>query len=129
MTSAPYDSEHLHAYLRQAQDSMRALQEAQERISQVTGQGASGDDLIRATCDGRGGITGVFLNPRAMRRDRVTLGRDVAAALQAAQQDAECQTQAIVNEALDGTADLPEPPDAGLVRTQIERVAHEILGG
>ncbi|MET8333876.1 YbaB/EbfC family nucleoid-associated protein [Streptosporangium canum] len=121
------DEQHLQDYMERAQEAVRALQEVRARIDAVTGQGVGADGLVRAVCDGRGGISEAWFDPRAMRQDHVTLGRTVTAVLQAAQQDAERQTLAITGEALDGVEALPEPPDERVVRDQIERVAHEIL--
>lgn len=128
MTSGSDGGEHLRAYLERAQKAVRGLQEIQARIDAVTGQGVGADGLVRATCEGRGGISEVWFDPRAMRQDHVALGKTVTAVLQAAQQDAERQTLAITGEALDGVEALPEPPDEHVVREQIEQVAREILG-
>ncbi|WP_285776556.1 YbaB/EbfC family nucleoid-associated protein [Microtetraspora sp. NBRC 13810] len=122
------DLDQLRGMMDQAQRSLRTLQEARERVEEVTGEAASADGLISATCRGHGTVTGLVLDPRAMRRDRETLSRDVTAVLQAAQRDAELQAGAIVGQALDDTADLPEPPDASAVLDRVEQAARDILG-
>ncbi|GLW08781.1 hypothetical protein Misp01_39110 [Microtetraspora sp. NBRC 13810] len=131
ITGAPMaapDLDQLRGMMDQAQRSLRTLQEARERVEEVTGEAASADGLISATCRGHGTVTGLVLDPRAMRRDRETLSRDVTAVLQAAQRDAELQAGAIVGQALDDTADLPEPPDASAVLDRVEQAARDILG-
>lgn len=121
------DEEELLAYMKRAQDAVRKLQEAQERISAVIGEGVSADELVRATCDGRGVFSKVWLDPRVMRQDLRALGTTVTAALQSAQQDAERQSTAISRQTMDGLAPLPEPPDERVVRDHIEQVARDIL--
>ncbi|MEU0572056.1 YbaB/EbfC family nucleoid-associated protein [Nonomuraea sp. NPDC005983] len=70
------DHELVERTLREAQEAMRRLQEAQEAALRVTGSGESADGLVKAASDGRGGITGISLNPRAERaappREHVT---------------------------------------------------------
>ncbi|UBU11531.1 YbaB/EbfC family nucleoid-associated protein [Nonomuraea gerenzanensis] len=121
------DQEELLAYMKRAQTAVRKLQQAQERIGAVIGEGASADELVRATCDGRGVFSQVWLDPRVMRQDLETLGTTVTAALQSAQQDAERQSTAISRQALDGMDPLPEPPDARVIRDHIDQVARDIL--
>lgn len=121
------DQEELLTYLQRAETAVRKLQEAQERMGAVVGEGASADGLVKATCDGRGVFAQLSLDPRVMRQDPRTLGATVTAALQAAQQDAERQSMAISRETLDGMDPLPEPPDARLIRDQIDQVARDIL--
>ncbi|WP_344496367.1 YbaB/EbfC family nucleoid-associated protein [Nonomuraea monospora] len=121
------DQEELLAYLKRAQAAVRSLQEAQERMGAVIGEGVSADELVRATCDGRGVLSQVWLDPRVMRQDLQALGTTVTAVLQSAQQDAERQRMAISRQTLDGMDPLPEPPDARVVRDHIDRVARDIL--
>jgi DNA-binding protein YbaB len=115
------------AYMQRAHDAVRKLQEAQARIGAVLGTGSSADDLVKATCDGRGVVSEVWFDPRVMRQDAETLGRTVTAALQSAQQDAERQSTAIGRQAMDGMDPLSEPPDERVVRAHIEQVARDIL--
>ncbi|WP_406312318.1 YbaB/EbfC family nucleoid-associated protein [Streptosporangium sp. NBC_01639] len=130
MTPWPEDDhELLEQILKQSREAMGRLQEAEAAVRRVVGEGRGANDLIRVASDGRGGITEVRFDPRVMRLGRSALGKEVVAALQQAQSDAERQTQEIVGVALDGTATLPEPLDATFVRERVEQVARELLKG
>ncbi|GAA4229274.1 DNA-binding protein YbaB [Streptosporangium album] len=118
---------HLEQIMEQAQEVMRKFQEAQTAILEVTGAGEGADGLVRAVSDGRGGIMEIDFNPRAMRLDCATLGREVTTALQAAQQEAERRSQEIMGEALASAEAMPEPLDETFVRDRVEQAARDLF--
>jgi hypothetical protein len=127
-TPSPHDDvEQAELYLRRGRDAMRRLQEARAAVEAVAGAAESADGLVRATADGRGGITGLRLNPRAMRLGAGALSRQVTEVLQQAQRDAEAQAGQIVDGALADTADLPPPPGEDFIRERVEQIARNLL--
>ncbi|MFB9831271.1 YbaB/EbfC family nucleoid-associated protein [Actinoallomurus acaciae] len=122
------DDNLLDQVLEQTRAAMARLREAQAALGRVVGEGKAADGRITATSDERGAITELRFDPRVKRLDRSTLGKEVLAALQEAQADAEHQRQEIVSKALEETAAMPEPLDETFVRRQVEQVTHEILG-
>lgn len=121
------DDLYLERILKRSQEAMSGLLDAQARVGQVTGRGRTGDGLVEATADGRGAVTALDLDPRAMRLDAATLGRRMAEAMRAAQQDAARQSQDILNEAFARVHDLPQPPDETFVRARVEQIARDLL--
>lgn len=126
-TPAPEDDlAYLEQTLQRGQEAMRRLRDAQAEILEVVGRAGSVDGLMKASSDGRGGIMEIRFAPRAMRLDHVTFGRQVTAVLQAAQQEAEKQTQEITDRALADT-DMPEPLDETFIRDRVEQIARDLL--
>ncbi|PZG22473.1 YbaB/EbfC family nucleoid-associated protein [Nonomuraea aridisoli] len=127
-TPSPHDDvEQAELYLRRGRDAMRRLQQARAAVEAVAGAAESADGLVRATADGRGGITGLRLNPRAMRLGAGALSRQVTEVLQEAQRDAGEQARQIVDGALADTADLPPPPGEDFIRERVEQIARNLL--
>src|SRR3954452_6910203 len=77
----------------QTEEMMRRLQEATERLAEVTGEGESSEGLIRAVVAVGGRVRAVTLDPRVKRLDDETLGDEIVAAVLAAQTDAERQAR------------------------------------
>ncbi|MFI7452006.1 YbaB/EbfC family nucleoid-associated protein [Nonomuraea sp. NPDC049714] len=129
MTSPP-DPRHDHHYLEQVieqtRTTMRGLRQAKHLIGQVEGTGEGAQGMIRAAADGRGGLTRIELNPRALRLDVATLGAAVTEAVQAAQGDATRRTAEIVAEAVGGAGALPEPLDETFVRARVDAAARDL---
>ncbi|WP_193318209.1 YbaB/EbfC family nucleoid-associated protein [Nonomuraea phyllanthi] len=117
--------EELRAYLDRAREAVRGLRRARESLMSIAGSAADDDGLVTATCDGDGRVSRVWFDPRAMRYDRVALGRLVTEVLQAAQQDARRQALEITGAILGD--ELPEPPTERVVRDRIDRVTQDIL--
>ena len=121
------DAELLERVLLEGRAMTRRLQDARAMIRDVTGRAENPDRTVKATADGRGEIVELHFDPRVMRLDRETLGRQVTAVLRAAQRDAEAKTQAIMDAALAETADVPAPLDERFVRDRVERIARDLL--
>ncbi|WP_433356709.1 YbaB/EbfC family nucleoid-associated protein [Microtetraspora malaysiensis] len=120
------DEAYLHDYYAQGQQAIRDLRAAQSAIRQVEGLARSQDGLIEAAADGEGGLTRLRIDPRALRLAEPALGREVAAVLRAAQEDAARQAQEITD-AAERAADLPRPLDETFVRGRVEQVARDLL--
>ncbi|MEU4547093.1 YbaB/EbfC family nucleoid-associated protein [Nonomuraea dietziae] len=120
------DDEYLLEYFAQGQQVIRDLQAAQSAIRQVEGVAKSRNGLLEAAADGEGGLTRLHIDPRAMRLGESALGREVAAVLRAAQEDAARKAQEIA-EAAASAAVLPQPLDETFVRGRVEQVASDLL--
>ncbi|NUO99729.1 MAG: YbaB/EbfC family nucleoid-associated protein [Nonomuraea sp.] len=120
------DAEYLLDYFSQGQRAIRDLRAAQAAIRQVEGRARSADGLIEAAADGEGGLTGLRVDPRALRLGEAALGREVAAVLRAAQDDAARQAQEIAD-AAERAAELPQPLDETFVRGRVEQAARDLL--
>ncbi|WP_431913774.1 YbaB/EbfC family nucleoid-associated protein [Nonomuraea jabiensis] len=124
--SPDHDAEYLEEYAAQGRRVIRDLRAAQAAIRQLEGLAKSKDGLIEAAADGQGGLTRLRIDPRALRLGEATLGREVTAVLQAAQEDAARKAQEIADEAM-GAAHLPEPLDETFVRQRVEQAARDLL--
>ncbi|HEX4812813.1 MAG TPA: YbaB/EbfC family nucleoid-associated protein [Nonomuraea sp.] len=121
------DLEYLEQVLAKTRQTMRGLRAAEAAIRQVTGRAESEDNLIAATADGKGELTGLRIDPRALRLGEAALGRQVTAVLQQAQEDAARQAQEIAGRAMAEAPELPPPLDEGFVRARVEHVARDLL--
>ncbi|WP_433435664.1 YbaB/EbfC family nucleoid-associated protein [Nonomuraea sp. CA-141351] len=121
------DAEYLAEYSAQGQRIIRDLLAARSAIQQLEGRAQSRDGLVEATADGQGGLTGLRIAPRALRLGEATLGREVAAVLRAAQDDAARKAQEIVDQAEAGALAMPQPLDETFVRERVEQVARDLL--
>ena len=52
--------------MRQAQEMQKRLQEAQERMDQLTAEGASGGGMVRVTLKGKGELHALTIDPSLM---------------------------------------------------------------
>lgn len=120
------DAEYLAEYVAQGRRIIRDLRAAQAAIQQVEGLARSQDGLLEASADGQGGLTGLHIDPRALRLGMPALGREVAAVLRAAQEDAARKAQEIADAARNAAA-LPEPLDQTFVRHRVEQAARDLL--
>ncbi|MEV4891571.1 YbaB/EbfC family nucleoid-associated protein [Nonomuraea sp. NPDC055795] len=120
------DAGYLHEYFAQGQRAIRDLRAAQDAIRQVEGLARSTDGLLEAAADGEGGLTRLRIDPRATRLGESALGREVAAVLRAAQDDAARKAQEIAD-AAESAATLPQPLDDTFVRGRVEQVARDLL--
>ncbi|WP_344888443.1 YbaB/EbfC family nucleoid-associated protein [Nonomuraea antimicrobica] len=128
ITPSPQDDVELaEQILRRGREVTRRIQQARAQVADVTGQAEGADGMVKAISDGRGVITELSLNPRAMRLGHLALGEQVTAVLQQAQRDAERQTQEIVDGALADTADLPRRLDETFIRERLEQIARDFL--
>ncbi|MEU4508583.1 YbaB/EbfC family nucleoid-associated protein [Nonomuraea wenchangensis] len=120
------DARYLADYYEQARRVMRDLQAARAAIGQVEGRAQSKDGLVEAVATGHGELTGLRLDPRALRLGEAALSREVTAVLRAAQDDAERRAKEIADKVA-GAATLPQPLDESFVRERVEQVARDLL--
>lgn len=106
----------------QSQELMKNLEQVQEALAEVTGEGEAADGLVRAVVDGSGGIQEVALNPRAMRMDSLTLAEALTHAVREAQSDAGSKTALLLRGAADGLAIDLEPPNPDQLRERLQGV-------
>jgi DNA-binding protein YbaB len=106
----------------QTQELMKNLEQVQDALADITGEGEAADGLIRAVVDGSGGIREVALNPRAMRLDSATLAEALTRAVREAQSDAKSKTAQLLGGAgADLDLDL-EPPDQDQLRETLQGI-------
>ncbi|MBB4917378.1 YbaB/EbfC family nucleoid-associated protein [Streptosporangium saharense] len=117
------DVERLERVLLQGRGMMERLREARTEVREVSGRAHSAEDLVEVVSNGQGDVTEVRIDPRAMRLDHATLGRQVTAVLQAAQDEAARLAREIVDRALADTEGLPEPPDEHFIRDRVDQIA------
>ncbi|WP_053174841.1 YbaB/EbfC family nucleoid-associated protein [Nonomuraea sp. SBT364] len=129
MPNPTEDRLYLDQVAEQTRTAMRHLREAQRQIAAVEGTGEAAQGMIKAVADGRGALTSVELNPRALRLDVARLGAEVTAAIQAAQDDAARRTGDILADAAGVAGALPEPLDERFVRDRVESAARELYAG
>ncbi|GII75532.1 hypothetical protein Sru01_05140 [Sphaerisporangium rufum] len=122
-----YEVEWMEQALTQARRAIGRLQQARSAILSVAGTGTSAGGLISVTCDGSGGVTAVALDPRVRRLDLAELGKEVTAALRAAQAEAERQARELADAVMAETGSLPVPLDETAIRDRIEQVVREAL--
>ncbi len=125
--SPDQDVEQLEQVMLHSRRMLERLRTARAEIRDVAGRAESTDGLVRAVADGQGDITEIHFDPRVMRLDHAALGAQVTKVLQAAQDDAERQAQAIVDDALAGTANLPGPLDERFIRDRVDQIARNLL--
>ena len=123
------DRQYLDQFVERTQAAMLRLREAKRLINAVEGTGEAMRGMIRASADGRGALTGIELDPRALRHDVTTLATEVTAAIQTAQREATRRTGEIVEEATGQAGALPEPLDERFVRARVEAAARELYAG
>ncbi|MFI7633765.1 YbaB/EbfC family nucleoid-associated protein [Nonomuraea sp. NPDC049400] len=121
------DAEYLARYHAQAQRIMHGLRAAQAAIRQVEGLARSGDGLVEAAAGGEGDLTRLRIDPRALRLGKTALGREVAAVLRAAQDDAARKAQEIAEKAESGAEALAAPLDETFVRQRVEQAVRDLL--
>ncbi|GGO68004.1 YbaB/EbfC family nucleoid-associated protein [Nonomuraea cavernae] len=129
MTSPPTpdeDRRYLEQLITQTRTAMDHLRQAKRLIGEAEGTGEAAQGLIRVRADGRGGLIGVSLNPRALRLDTRTLGAEVTKVIQAAQEHAGRITGEIVQDAVARAGGLPAPLDETFVRDRIELAAADL---
>ncbi|MFC4534540.1 YbaB/EbfC family nucleoid-associated protein [Sphaerisporangium dianthi] len=120
------DLEHLERIIRQTEEVMRGLRQAQAAIGQVTGEAEGAGGLVRVVSDGRGRLTDVRFDPRVMRLDPGELGREALRAIRDAQESAVRASEEIIEHARERAAGFPEPLDERFVRRRVEQAAREI---
>src|SRR4051812_19337084 len=85
--------EELRRVMDQTERMMRDLAQAQEGLSEITGEGESEDGQVRALTDAGGQLDEIVFAPGATSMDVQTLAESVTEAIQRAQDDAELKTR------------------------------------
>ena len=85
------------------------VQQMQQRIAAIEVEAAEEDGRLKATV-GSAGVTGLFIDPRAMRLGSEEIAERLTALIRRATQDVHAQVQQISDELVAGirTPDLPE---------------------
>ena len=83
-----------------AQERFARMQDLQERIAELVGQGQDRDGLVRATYTSSGGLTDVTIDPRAMRKGSQELAETVKEVIREAAADLQRQVTEVTTEAL-----------------------------
>ncbi|MEU6711188.1 YbaB/EbfC family nucleoid-associated protein [Nonomuraea sp. NPDC046802] len=106
----------------QTETALNRLRQAKHLIGEVRGTGEAAQGLICATADSSGSLTGVDINPRALRLSVAALGDEITEAIRLAQQDTSRRTGEIIEDAA-ASAGIPQPLDETFVRERIELAA------
>ena len=80
----------------------------EEGLSDLTGEGQSAGEMIRAVTDSAGRLLKLTLNPRVMRMDSQELAEELCAAVRRAQADGERKTRELVGGILGSPEPLPD---------------------
>jgi DNA-binding protein YbaB len=76
----------------------------EDGLNDLTGEGQSAGEMIRAVTDSAGRLLKLTLNPRVMRMDSQELSEEICAAVQRAQADGERKTRELVGGILGSSA-------------------------
>jgi DNA-binding YbaB/EbfC family protein len=94
--------------MKKAQELQERMQEAQQKLGDLTVEGSSGGGLVTVTLTGKGELRGLKIDPSLFRDDDVDVLEDLIVAAHAdARQKVEAETAARMQEL---TAGLPLPP-------------------
>jgi|SRR5690554_4239508 len=94
--------------MKKAQELQERMQEAQQKLGDLTVEGSSGGGLVTVTLTGKGDLRGLKIDPSLFRDDDVDVLEDLIIAAHAdARQKAEAETAEKMQEL---TAGLPLPP-------------------
>jgi DNA-binding protein YbaB len=117
-----FQFEDLDRIINQSQELMRGLEQAQDGLAEVVGEGTAADGLIHVQVDGSGMLKDLTLNPRVMRLDSTTLAAELTQAIGAAHAD----VQRKVSELMSGVAAEfgmdPEPMNPDKLRDQFQDI-------
>ncbi|GAA2713955.1 YbaB/EbfC family nucleoid-associated protein [Micromonospora olivasterospora] len=110
------NSQELDRALRMSQELQRKAEAFQSRLSEVTGQGSDDSGLVQVSVGLSGGLSDVYVDPRAMRLASQDLADAFKHAHQAATQDMqnrlmEAQREAFGDDLLSGMLDGSRSPD------------------
>ena len=94
--------------MKKAQELQERMQEAQQKLGDLTVEGSSGGGLVTVTLTGKGDLRGLKIDPSLFRADDVDVPEDpIIPAHADARQKAEAETAEKMQEL---TAGLPLPP-------------------
>ena len=94
--------------MKKAQELQERMQEAQQKLGDLTVEGSSGGGLVTVTLTGKGDLRGLKIDPSLFRADDVEVLEDLIIAAHAdARQKAEAETAGKMQEL---TAGLQLPP-------------------
>lgn len=112
-------------FIKQMKAAGRRLEEAQEKLRGITGEGSAANDMIQVVTDGNGGLTSLTLSPRIRRLDSETLAEELTKAVQEAQADARRKTKDATVEAL-GEDLWSEMHDPGRFGEQLHKIQEDL---
>ncbi len=93
--------------MKDAQQAREKMQEAQERLANITVEGVSGGGLVRVTATGEGTVTAVKIDPGAVKPEDTDLLEDlIVAAVSDAQKKSREVQQAEMGSALGGLGNM-----------------------
>ncbi|WP_433056885.1 YbaB/EbfC family nucleoid-associated protein [Dactylosporangium sp. CS-033363] len=108
------------------EERIRQLHGLESRLSELAGSGAAADGQIRARVDSASGLSGLVIDPRALRQGSEALAEHVIAAVAAANADLRAQIEEVMREAL---GDAMPSTDAGELRRSAEEQIAQIEAG
>ena len=85
--------------MRQAQQMQQRLQEAQERMDQITADGVAGGGMVRVTLKGKGELHALAIDPSLMKEDEREIVEDL---IKAAHDDARRKLEDVQGEEMKG---------------------------
>ncbi|WP_433215378.1 YbaB/EbfC family nucleoid-associated protein [Dactylosporangium sp. CS-047395] len=103
------------------EERIRQLSGLEARMRELAGTGEAANGLIRARVDSEAGLSGLVIDPRALRQGSETLAEQVIAAVGAANADLRAQIDEVMREAL-GDA-MPSTDVGDLRRSAKEQIA------
>ncbi|WP_114029156.1 YbaB/EbfC family nucleoid-associated protein [Sphaerisporangium album] len=120
------DLERLELIVRETEEVMRGLLDAQNAIGRVTAEGTAAGGLMSVASDGAGRLTRVEFDPRVMRLSPDELGAEALKAIRQAQDTAVLKAREIAERARELAERFPAALDERFVRQRIDQVAREI---
>lgn len=105
----PTDKSNLNELMQRAQDMQRKLQDIQKQVAEMKVTGQSGGGLLSIEMNGKYDVTGVTINPNALKEDKSVLEDLIAAAVN----DATRKIERNLREKMGGLAGIKLPDDFG----------------
>lgn len=94
--------------MKQAQEMQGRIQEMQGQLDKLEVKGTSGAGLVTVILNGKGGMTGLDIDPSLVKPDEAEILEDL---IVAAHNDAKMKMEAMLQDKMkDLTGDLPIPP-------------------
>lgn len=112
-------------FIKQMKVAGQRLEEAQEKLRGITGEGSAANDMIHVVTDGNGGLTSLTLSPRIRRLDSETLAEELTKAVKEAQADARRKTKDATVQAL-GEDLWSEAHDPGRFGEQLQEIQEDL---
>jgi DNA-binding protein YbaB len=107
----------------QAQERLAGVRELKDRIAALVGRAESSDGLVRAEYTDADGLSGLVVNPRAMRFGSEELSESILRTVRAARANLDEQRQEAMREVLGPGFDPNAPVDVAALRGRIDEAA------